>query len=170
MTKNRSGRLLFVFVVIVLLGIIGRNFYQRFVNNSLIVAIRQNDVTGARALLEHGADPASYQPKSRESMTDTPALAFVITGSFASPEQQKIACLLIQNGALAHVDAKTLNNYLLNACAGGGTRGCTRLTRRPGCGREYRGEGRGAWNHHAVYGCPEGQLERGALAAGSGRK
>jgi uncharacterized protein len=60
MPRNRPARLVYALIVAIVLFLIGRNLYHRTLNNALVAAIRDGDVTAVRRLLVQGADP-NYQ-------------------------------------------------------------------------------------------------------------
>ncbi len=118
MPAKRAGRLAYALFSLVLLGIIGRNVYQRSLNARLIAAVETRNVAAVRALLERGADPDSRTPVPARSSTGAPALNLVMgTGATATPDEEAIACLLIQHGA--SITKLNGGEYLPTACASG---------------------------------------------------
>ena len=119
MFPKRAGRLVYALLVVVLLLIIGRNVYHRYLNSRLIAAVKVKNVTAVRALLARGADPNSRLPPIQGPGTQSPVLALAVSSSSNSPEQEEIACLLLQRGAAPNLDSQDANNDLLMACRTG---------------------------------------------------
>jgi ankyrin repeat protein len=137
MPGNRAARLAFVMIVIVILILIGRNFYRRYLNSALVKAIQNTDVSTVRSLLERGADPNyRYVDPSVESRMAIPLpmldMAFtklvqsgvsgyspfadvgpggIIAASAPDAGAEAIVCLLIRKGARIKGQ-----NYLETAC------------------------------------------------------
>jgi uncharacterized protein len=57
MPRNRPLHLFYALAVAVALILIGRNLYYRTLNNALVAAVRNRDVSAVRRLLTQGADP-----------------------------------------------------------------------------------------------------------------
>ena len=101
MPRNRSARLIFALIVLLLLGLIGRNTYRRYLSSRLLAAVETGNAAAIRSLLARGADPNSYKMESiGNTRREKRALSLALDVSPAPfPEQEAVACLLIQYGA-----------------------------------------------------------------------
>lgn len=119
MPKNRSARLVFALVVVALLGLISRNMYRRYMSGRLIAAVETRNVAAVRSLLARGADPNSHKTESAEYRGMERSALYLASEVFPapSPEQEAIACLLIQHGA--DLSAGRGGDRLQSACMKG---------------------------------------------------
>ena len=118
MSKNRAGRFAYALIVLVLLGIIGRNGYHHYLNSRLLAAVEEADVSAVRSLLSRGADPNSRKPPKNKWDKGMLALELAMNRTeIRSRQQSEIVCLLLQHGA--GISQERGNDWLQIACLDG---------------------------------------------------